>query len=115
MTLETLLMVLVVVLAAVFNVILPWVRKRQEDGQAGNAEPEELREAPTAVLAQAPSAWPAPAFGTRPNAPTRTTAPMAPAVARPARRSPVGSLSGVRDGIVLAAVLGPCRGQAPFV
>ncbi len=107
MSLETLLMVLAVVLAAVFNVILPWVRKRQDGGQSGNAEPEELREAPTAV--------PAPEFGTRRNAPTRTTAPMAPAVARPARRSPVGSLPGMRDGIVLAAVLGPCRAQTPFV
>ena len=122
MNLETLLIVVAVVLAAVFifNVILPWIRKQQEDGRAGNDEPEELREAPTAALAPAPSASPAPVpeFGTRRNAPTRSPAPMAPmapASARPARRSPVGSLAGMRDGIVLAAVLGPCRAHTPFV
>ena len=115
MSLETLLIVVAVVLAAVFNAVLPWVRKRQEDGWFGNAEPE-LREAPTAVLAPVPSASPAPApeFETRRNVPIRTTAPMAPAATRPARRSPVGSLPEMRNGMVLAAVLGPCRAQTPF-
>ena len=109
MNLETLLVVLAVVLAAVFNVILPWLQKLHEDGLAGNAEPE-LRKAPT-VLAPAP----APEFGARRNAPTRNPAPMAPASARPVRRSRLGGLSGMRNGIVLAAVLGPCRAQTPFV
>ena len=116
MSLETLLVIVAVVVAAVFNILLPWLKKLQEDGLAGDAEPE-LQETPTAVLAPVLSASPAsaPEFATRRNAPTRTTAPTAPAVARPARRSTVGSLSGMRDGIVLAAVLGPCRAQAPFV
>ena len=116
MSLETLLVIVAVGVAAVFNVILPWLKKLQEDGLAGNAKPK-LQEAPTAALAPVLPASPAPApeFATPHNAPTRTTAPMAPAVARPARRSPVGSLSGMRDGIVLAAVLGPCRAQTPFV
>jgi len=116
MSLETLLVIVAVVVAAVVNVILPWLKKRLEDGLAGNAEPE-LQEAPTAVLAPVLSASPAPApeFATRRNAPSRTTAPMAPAVARAGRRSRLGSLSGMRDGIVLAAVLGPCRAQTPFV
>ena len=117
MNLETLVIVLAVVLTIVFNVILPWIRKQQEDGRAGNDVPEELRAAPSTVVAPAPSASPAPVpeFGTRRNAPTRTTAPMAPAGARPTRRSPAGSLLEVRDGIVLATVLGPCRAQTPFV
>ena len=116
MSLETLLVIVAVGVAAVFNVILPWLKKLQEDGLAGNAKPK-LQEAPTAALAPVLPASPAPApeFATPHNAPTRTTAPMAPAVARPARRSPVGSLSGMRDAIVLAAVLGPCRGRTPFV
>ena len=115
MSLETLLVIVAVVVAAVVSVILPWLKKRLEDGLlAGKADPE-LQEAPTAVLAPVLSASPAPEFATRRNAPTRTTAPMAPAVARAARRSRLGSLSGMRDGIVLAAVLGPCRAQTPFV
>ena len=114
MTLETLLVIVAVVAMAVFNVILPWLKKLQQDALAGNAELE-LQEAPTAVLAPALSAVPAPEFATRRNAPAGTTAPMAPAAARPARRSRLGSLSGMRDGIVLAAVLGPCRAQTPFV
>ncbi len=116
MSLETLLMVVAVVVAGAFNVIMAWIRKRQEEAGVGNAGPE-LQEAPTAVLTPVPAASPAPTpeFGTRRNAPTRTTASMAPAAARPARRSPVGSLSGMRNGIVLAAVLGPCRAQTPFV
>ena len=35
MNLETLLVVLAVVVAAVFNVVLPWLKKLQEDGLAG--------------------------------------------------------------------------------
>lgn len=110
MNMETILMVLAVVLTAVINVILPRVRRHQESGQFGDAEPE-LRGAPASV----PSASP-PEPETCRNTPIMTRAPMAPAAARPARRSPVvGSLSDMRDGIVLAAVLGPCRAQKPFV
>ena len=105
MNLETLLLVLAMVLVAVFNVILPSARKRQEDARAGNAEPELLAASPAPVTE----------FGTRRNAPTGTTAPMASGGARPRRRLLGGSLSGVRNGIVLAAVLGPCRAQTPFV
>ena len=111
MNMETLLVIVAVVVAAVFNVIVPWLKKQQEDGLAGNAEPE-LQDAPAAVLAPVLSASPAPEFAPGRNAPTRTTAPS---VARPARRSRLGSRSGMRDGIVLAAVLGPCRAQTPFV
>ncbi len=118
MSLETLLVIVAVVMAAVFNVILPWLKKLQEDALAGNAEPE-LQQAPKAVLVPVLSASsapaPAPEFATRRSAPTRTPAPMAPAVARTAKRSRLGSLSAMRDGIVLAAVLGPCRAQTPFV
>jgi len=92
MSLETLLVIVAVVVAAVFNILLPWLKKLQGDGLAGNAEPE-LQEAPTTVLAPVQSASPAPApapeFATRRNAPTRSAAPTVPAVARPARRSPV--------------------------
>jgi len=118
MSLETLAVVIAAVVAVVFSIILPWLKKLQEDGLAGNADPE-MQEAPTPALAPVPTAsptsTPSPEFGTRRTSPTRTTALLAPAVARPARRSPVGSLSGMRNGIVLAAVLGPCRAQTPFV
>jgi len=122
MSLETLLLIVAVLVAGVFNVILPWLKKLQEDGLAGNAEPEP-QEAPAATLAPVapaspmptPMLMPTPEFGTRRTAPNRTTALLAPAVARPTRRSRLGSLSGMRDGIVLAAVLGPCRAQTPFV
>jgi len=110
MNMETLLVIVAVVVAAVFNVIVPWLKKQQEDGLAGNAEPE-VQEAPTAELEPLPSV---PELATRRHASTATPAPMALASARPARRSPLGSLSGLRDGIVLAAVLGPCRAQKPF-
>ena len=112
MNLETLLVIVAVVVAAVFNVVLPWLKKLQEDGLARNAEPE-LQEAPTAKPAPELSA--APESVTWRDAPTTTPAPMAPAAARPIRRTRLGSLSEMRDGIVLAAVLGPCRGQTPFV
>ena len=116
MNLETFLVIVAVVVAAVFNVVLPWLEKLQEAGQAGNAEPES-QEAPTAMVAPVLSASPAPELEIAKwrNAPTRTPASLAPAVARPARRSPLGSLSAMRNGIVLAAVLGPCRAQTPFV
>jgi len=116
MSLEALWVIVAVAVAAVFNVILPWVRKLAEDGRTGNVEPE-LRQAPTTVLAPAPSDWPAPAqeFGMQRNVPARTMAPMAPASARPVRHPRAGSRSGLRSGIVLAAVLGPCRAQTPFV
>jgi len=116
MSLETLLLIVAFVVAGVFNVILPWLKKIKEDALAGNAEPEPQL-APTAVLTPVLSASSAPAsaFATPRGAPTMTAASMASAVARPARRSPVGSRSGLRDGIVLAAVLGPCRAQTPFV
>ncbi len=113
MSLETLLVIVAVVAAAFVNVILPWLKKQLEVGPAGHPAPE-LQEAPT-VLAPAPTPTPTPEFGTRRNAPTRTPAPMALASARPVRRSRLGSLSGMRNGIVLAAVLGPCRAQTPFV
>ena len=120
MSLETLLVIVAVVMAAVFHVILPWLKKLQDDALAGNAEPKP-QAAPTAMLAPVLSASPAPApvpeFATRRNTATRATAPLAPrapAVARPAKRSRLGSLSGLRDGNVLAAVLGPCRAQTPF-
>ncbi len=114
MNLETLLVIVAVVVAAVFNVVLPWLKKLQEDGLAGNSEPE-MQEAPTAMPAPVLSASPAPEFVTWRNAPTRTPAPVAPAAARPVRRTRLGSLSEMRDGIVLAAVLGRCRAQTPFV
>jgi len=116
MSLETLLVIVAVVVTAIFSFILPWLKKLQEDALAGNAE-RELQEAPSAVLAPVLSASPAPErkFATRCDAPTRTPARLAPAVARPARRSRLGSLSAMRNGIVLAAVLGPCRAQTPFV
>ena len=122
MSLETLLVIVAVVMAAVFHVILPWLKKLQEDALAGDDEPEP-RAAPTAVLAPvlapvlsaSPAPAPAPEFAARRSAPTRTTAPMVPAVARPAKRSRLGSLSAWRGGIVFAAVLGPCRAQTPFV
>jgi len=118
MNLEFLLVVLAFALAALFNVILPWVRKKHlEAGQASNAE-SERQEAPT-VLAPVPAALSGREPEARRNAPIRATLPkpaaMAPAVARPARRSPVGSLADVRDGIVLTTILGRCRAQKPFV
>jgi hypothetical protein len=58
---------------------------------------------------------PAPQFEAQRNAPTGKARPIAPVAARPARRLALRSRSGMRDGIVLAAVLGPCRAQAPFV
>ncbi|MEO8311631.1 MAG: hypothetical protein ABI520_10695 [Caldimonas sp.] len=114
MNLETLLVVVAVGLAVVFNVILPWVKERQENGRADSARPEP-REAAEAALAPVPSAAPASGFETPRNGSIGTTALVAPATTRPARRSPLGSLSGTRHGIVLAAVLGPCRAQTPFV
>ena len=118
MSLETLLLIVAVLVAGVFNVILPWLKKLQEDALAGNAEPEP-QEAPAAALAPEPTASPMPTpmpeFDTRRTASDRTTALLAPTVARPTRRLQLGSRSGMRDGIVLAAVLGPCRAQTPFV
>jgi len=116
MSLETLLLMVAIAVAAIFNFILPWLKKLQEDGLADNAEPE-LQQAPPVqapALSTPPAPTPTPEFGTRRNAPTRTPAPVALAVARSARRSRLGSLSEMRDGIVLAAVLGPCRAQTPF-
>ncbi len=118
MNLETVLVILAVVFAAVFNVILPWVKRQQENAQAGNADPAPL-DVPPAVLVPAPSMLSGPESGPEPeprrHATPSTAAPMALAAVRPARRSPVGSLSDMRNGIVLAAVLGPCRAQTPFV
>ena len=105
MNMETILMVLAVVLTAVINVILPRVRRHQESGQFGDAEPE-LRGAPASV----PSASP-PEPETCRNTPIMTIAPMAPASARPVRRSRLGSLSGMRNGIVLAAVPSAVRAR----
>jgi hypothetical protein len=119
MNLETLLTLLAVVLAALFNVIFPWVRKRLADQQAGSADPEP--QDAQAALAGMPTATPTPQPEPYRSAPSSAAAPMAtappapPAAARRRRRSALGNLSGMRDGIVLAAVLGPCRAQTPFV
>jgi len=114
MSLENLLVIVAVVVAAVFNVIMPWLKRLQENALAGNVEPE-LQKAPATALAAGLPASPAPGLATRRHTPTSATAGMAPATARPARRLPVGSRSRLRDGIVFAAVLGPCRAQTPFV
>jgi len=120
MNLETLLLAMALVLAAVFNVILPWVRRLQEDGQAGNVDPG-LRQTQPTALAPAPMAsltsepQPEPEPAPRRKAAIRPAASVALAGARPARRTPLGSRSALRNGIVFAAVLGPCRAQTPFV
>ncbi len=124
MNLETLLLVMAVVFAAVFNVILPWVKRLSENGQAGSAEPE-LRRAeptemtPTAMASLKPQselqAEPQPESAPRRLASIQPAATVALAGTRPARRPLLGSRSAMRNGIVLAAVLGPCRAQTPFV
>jgi len=115
MSLETLLMVVAVLVAAFVNVILPRIMKQQESGPAGGAEPD-VPEAPATVLEPLPPVALPPELAIGRRAPTTAAAlaPAALAAARPARRSPVGRLSGLRGGIVLVAVLGPCRAQTPF-
>jgi len=39
MSLETLLLIVAVLVAGVFNVILPWLKKLQEDARAGSFGP----------------------------------------------------------------------------
>jgi len=116
MNLENLLVVLVIVLVTFFNVILPWLRKQLEDEQTGDAGAE-LQEALPTAMGPMPAATPEPE--TRRHAPLSAMMPLAvtttPAAARPARRSPLGRHSDVRDAIVLMAILGPGRAQQPFV
>ena len=114
MNMEIFLLVMAIVLAAVFNVIVPWLKRQQEDGLAGNTETE-LEEVQTADMAPSASALPAPQFEAQRNSPTGKVRAIAPVAAQPARRLALRSRAGMRDGIVLAAVLGPCRAQAPFV
>ena len=125
MTLENLLVVLAVVAVAFVNVVLPWLRKRREGGQAG--EPgsdvqeevqEDVRElAPIATMPM-PSEAPTGEPTAHREAPKRARVPlttgMPPVLARRPRRSPVASLADARRGIVLRTILGPCRAQQPF-
>lgn len=115
MNLETLLLVVAAVLAVVFNVVAPRLGKQQEDRPVDAAAEPGLPEAATAVPVPVLSASPVPGLATRRDPSIRAAALAAPVAGRPARRSRLGSLSGMRQGIVLAALLGPCRAQTPFV
>lgn len=116
MNLETLLLVVAAVLAVVFNVVAPRLGKQQKDRpvDATAAEPGPPAAA-TAVPESVLSGSPSPRSATRRDPSIRAAALAAPVAGRSARRSPLGSLSGMRQGIVLAALLGPCRAQTPFV
>lgn len=114
MNLEMLLLVVAAVLAVVFNVVLPWLGRQQAHLRLGAAEtgpPEAATAMPAPVLSTSLLSESA----TKRDASIRTAALAAPVAGRLARRSPLGSLSGMRQGIVLAALLGPCRAKTPFV
>ena len=125
MTLENLLIFLAVVAVAFVNVVLPWLRKRREGGQAGEPESEVQEEVqedvqePTPIATMAlPSEVPTGEPTAHREAPRRARVPlttgMPPVLARRPRRSPVASLADARRGIVLRTILGPCRAQQPF-
>lgn len=110
MNLETVLLIMAVVAVVLINNVLPWVKKSLEDIAAGNAN-SELPEAPIAAEPWASSASESELFG---NAAIGRTTPMALVGSRPARRLALGSLSDIRDAIIVAEVLGPCRAQKPL-
>jgi hypothetical protein len=108
MNFENLIVVLAVLGMALFNVVLPWLRKRIEGELSGESAP-----IAQASMQAVPTAEP-----TEPREPSRRVrVPLAtgtPSVlARRARRSPVGSLREARRGIVLRTILGPCRALEP--
>ena len=125
MNLDTLLLVLAVGVAAFFNLVLPWLRKQQqamEDAQTESLRQEHLRSAGDVVSGTAP-----PAAVLEPETPRAPGMSAAGSLAEVsggiathavAGRSPRGRLTALRDvrsAIVLAAILGPCRAQAPHV
>jgi hypothetical protein len=109
MNLENLIFVLAVLGMGLFNVVLPWLRKRLEDERSGEPAPIELEtmQAEPAAEPKKPRETPR-----RVRVPQTTGTPAVPA--RRPRRSPVGSLGDARRGIVLRTILGPCRALEPF-
>lgn len=131
MTLENLLIIVAVLVAAFVNIVLPALKKGREGGQAGEPQPGELDGRPTQTPAQADAEvdWPPMTPATTGPLKPRFMAvndklPFAAAMARPQASRPVpqpatkrrvlGNPADLRRAVVLRTVLGPCRAQQPF-
>ena len=129
MSLENLLILLAFAAVAFFQVVMPWLRKRRDGARPGepdSGEPEsdvteEVQWEPVEVAQPATThirSTPSTQLTELHEPPLRARARLAPAipprVVRLPRRSLVGSLADVRHGMILRAVLGPCRAREPF-
>ncbi len=129
MSQENLLVLLVFAAVAFFQLILPWLRKRRYGARPGEPDSDEpgsdvteevqweLVEVAQPAIAHMPSA-PVTQPTELHEPPLRARMRLAPAipprVVRLPRHSLVGSLADVRHGMILRAVLGPCRAREPF-
>ena len=129
MSLENLLILLAFAAVAFFQVVMPWLRKRRDGAPPGEPDVDEpgsdvteeeqweLMEIVQPVTTHIPSTRSMQLIELH-EPPLRARVRLAPAMpprmVRLPRRSLVGSLADVRRGMILRAVLGPCRAREPF-
>ena len=129
MSLENLLVLLVFAAVAFFQVVMPWLRNRRDGARTGDPdsdEPEsdvteevqwelvEVAQPATTHIPSTPSTQLTELHEPPLRARVRLAPAMPPRMVRLPRRSLVGSLADVRRGMILRAVLGPCRALEPF-
>lgn len=111
MTVEQLLLLLLFIVFPLLQRLAPWLRRRLEELERRGGAPDEQagpRSAPPPVA--------------MPRVEHRAAEPPRPRAARPVEAPPsrldrprfaVGDLRDVRRGVVLMAILGPCRAWSP--
>lgn len=123
MSLDSLLFVLALVAVAAVNLLLPWLRRRAETARRAPPQTgdEATGEGERSEVARGRVEWGGAGDEARDGGRDQEALAGAPA-ARPGiragaasvRHGPLGSLAQARQGIVLRAILGPCRAQDAF-
>jgi hypothetical protein len=110
--LEQIILLLIFILAPLINFIMHRVRRRPEDPmskeQSVEPIPRRTQARPTTVV---PKLAESRTRGAASQAPTLSSAPLA--TSRSINRAPLRTPRDVRRGIIIMAILGPCRAFDP--
>jgi len=118
MSFEDLLFALVLLAIAFVNVVLPWLRRRLETARRSPVSQEDAtpgnEDAPETVAPGQAASVPMVAIERPLRVQSPVLAPGAQLAAPGVLHASLTSLAEARRGIVLRAILGPCRAQEPF-